>query len=153
MNCPQHLRKTIKASDCKAFWDNQYPTHNFFFQATTAGNCHALTTGKKYPNDGDAGIGIILRDDWEQATISDLGEEKGTPGSCRYSYIPGGATIAVYGIDKTHSILITGKCGQNNEYITHTLEKFGTGPFYGRTFSCEQSVTGLGTYIYYRKKD
>lgn len=154
MPCPDDWKKSVKEEECRDYWNRRKLLYGYdlLWFATTAGNCHAIATGKAYPDDGPDGIGKILADDWEQATISDLGEHHGIPGSCNYSYTPGGATIAIYGSGKTHAVKITGKCGPNNEYVTGIMEKFGTGPIYTKSVPCGHPNPIWGAYVYYRKK-
>lgn len=152
--CPDARKITVEEEECREYWNRSKLLlgYDWYSNATATGNCHSNATGKAYPDDGSEGIGKILADDWEQATISDLGEHHGTSGSCNYNYTPGGATIAIYGNDLKHAVKITDKCGPNNDYVTGIMEKFGTGPVYTKTVPCGHPNPIWGPYVYYRKK-
>lgn len=142
---------TISAGMNQRFWDDHLLPQGWenVSGPTTSSNCHSLATGLAFPEDSNSGVGVILSDDWERATISDSGE--GDPGSC--NYIPGGATIGVYGTGKSHSVLITEKCGPDNMYIMGRKAKWGVGPIYKKIENdCSLGSMG-GAYVYYKKKN
>ena len=84
--------------------------------------------------------------------IDDLGVPAGGDSCNPTPAVPGGATIAVYGAEQSHSILIVSKAGLNHEFITGTQEKMGVGPAYAHDYPESIQLRALsGTYAYYKE--
>ena len=71
--CSSGREITVSAAMNQNYWDHYMIPQGYtrISSPSTGNNCHGYATGTAYPNDGAEGIGVILTDDWEGATIDD----------------------------------------------------------------------------------